>query len=114
MLRGALICPDQELGDRLASSLLESHRVGIVRRLDAYPNSIDLARFMRAAAPEVLFLSIETRQQALEVAKFVGEQGSGTQVVAIHRTCDPQTLLETMRAGIREFLSPPFEQQALT
>src|SRR5207249_4261281 len=70
--------------------------------------------FMRAAAPEIVFLSIETRQQALEVAKFVAEQAAGSQVVAINRACDPQMLLETMRAGIREFLAPPFEHQSLT
>ena len=113
MLRGVLICPDQELGDKLASALLDSRRVGIVRRLDAYPNSVDLGRFVRAAAPEVVFLSIETRQQALEVAKTVIDEVPGTQMVAINRTCDPQMLLETMRAGIREFLSPPFEQHQL-
>src|SRR5439155_18735404 len=33
----------------------------------------------------------------------------GLPVVAVSRSCDPQILLETMRAGIREFLSPPFE-----
>lgn len=113
MLRGVLICPDQELGDRLAAGLLESHRVGLVRRLDSYPNSVDLGRFIRASAPEVVFLSIETRQQALEVAKHIGVMAPGTQVVAINRTCDSSTLLETMRAGIREFLSPPFEPAAL-
>ena len=113
MLRGAIVCPDRELGDRLVSALLESHRIGIVRRLEAYPNAVDLGRFLRAAAPEILFLSIETRQQALETAKYVEELVPGVQVVAINRTCDPQILLETMRAGIREFLSPPFEHQAL-
>jgi len=114
MLRGAIICPDRELGDRLVGVLLESHRIGIVRRLDAYPNPVDLGRLLRAAAPEIVFLSIETRQQALETAKRMEELAPGLQVVAINRTCDPPTLLETMRAGIREFLSPPFEQQALT
>src|SRR3989442_314764 len=113
MLRGAIICPDRELGDRLVSALLESHRIGIVRRMEAYPSAVDLGRFLRAAAPEILFLSIETRQQALETAKHVEELVPGVQVVAINRTCDPQILLETMRAGIREFLSPPFEHQAL-
>ena len=113
MLRGVLICPDQELGDRLVAAILDSRRVGMVRRLDAYPNTVDLGRFIRASAPEVVFLSIETRQQALEIAKYIHEQVPGTQVVAINRTCDPPTLLETMRAGIREFLSPPFEQPAI-
>src|SRR5712692_3427268 len=111
MLGCAIICPDRELGDRLVSALLESHRIGIVRRLEAYPNTIDLGRFLRAAPPEVVFLSIETRQQAMETAKRVEELAPGLQVVAVNRTCDPPTLLETMRAGIREFLSPPFEQQ---
>src|SRR5712692_10084964 len=113
MLRGAIICPDWELGDRLVGALLESRRIGIVRRLDAYPTAVDVARFLRAAAPEVVFLSIETRQQALETTKRIGESAPGLQIVAINRTCDPQTLVETMRAGIREFLSPPFEPQAL-
>src|SRR5437879_2011661 len=113
MIRGAIICPDRELGDRLVSALLESHRVGIVRRLEAYPNLVDLGRFLRATAPEIVFLSIESRQQALETAKRIEESAPGLQLVAINRTCDPPTLLETMRAGIREFLSPPFEHQAL-
>ena len=113
MLRGAIICPDRELGDRLVSALLESHRIGIVRRLEAYPSAVDLGRFLRAAAPEIMFLSIETRQQAMETAKRIEELAPGMQVVAVNRTCDPPTLLETMRAGIREFLSPPFEHQSL-
>jgi pilus assembly protein CpaE len=109
MLRGAIICPDRELGDRLVTAILESHQVGIVRRLEAYPNGVDLGRFMRAVAPEVIFLSIESRQIALETAKQIEALVPGTQIVAINRTCDPPTLLETMQAGIREFLSPPFE-----
>src|SRR3954453_16614973 len=113
MLRGVLICPDQELGDRLVAALLDSHRVTIVRRLDAYPNLVDLGRFIRAAAPEIVFLSIETRQTALHIAKSIEEQAVGCQIVAVNRSCDPQMLLETMRSGIREFLSPPFEQQAV-
>jgi len=113
MLRGVLICPDQELGDRLVSVLLDSRRVGMVRRLDAYPNTVELGRFIRASAPEVLFLSIETRNQALEIAKYIHDKVPGTQVVAISRACDPQILLETMRVGIREFLSPPFDPSAV-
>jgi pilus assembly protein CpaE len=113
MLRGAIICPDRELGDRLASALLDSHRIGIVRRLETYPSAVDLARFLRASIPEVVFVSIEGRQTALETAKRIQEQAPGTQVVAVNRICDPPILLETMRAGIREFLSPPFEQQNL-
>jgi pilus assembly protein CpaE len=114
MLRGVVICPDRELGDRLVSAILESRQVGIVRRMEAYPNAVELGRFLRAAAPELVFLSIETRKTALETAKHIEELSPGTQIVAINRTCDPPTLLETMQAGIREFLSPPFEPAPLT
>src|SRR5713226_8841807 len=113
MLRGVFICPDRDLGDRLIGALLESHRIGIARRLEAYPNAVDLGRFLRAVAPEVVFLSIETPKQALEIAKRIEEQSPGTQIIAINRSCDQATLLGTMQAGIREFLSPPFEQKSL-
>jgi pilus assembly protein CpaE len=82
--------------------------------MEAYPNAIELGRFMRAAAPEVIFLSIESRQAALEIAKQIEALVAGTQIVAVNRTCDPPTLLETMQAGIREFLSPPFEPSPLS
>jgi pilus assembly protein CpaE len=113
MLRGAIICPDRELGDRLVTAILESHQIGIVRRMEAYPSAVELGRFIRAAAPEVVFLSVETRQTALEIAKQIDGLVPGTQIVAINRICDPPTLLETMQAGIREFLSPPFEPAPL-
>src|SRR2546425_9875844 len=106
MLRGVIICPDRELGDRLENALQSSRLVSVARRLDTYPNPVELNRFMRACAPEVVFLSVESRQEALETAKRIEGQAAGTQIVAVNRTCDPQTLLETMRVGIREFLSP--------
>jgi pilus assembly protein CpaE len=109
MLRAAVICPNRELGDQLVTALLDSHRVGIVRRLDTYPSAIEIARFMRATAPEVVFLSIETKETAFDILSRIEKLAAGTQVVAVNRICDPPTLLETMRAGIREFLSPPFE-----
>ena len=62
---------------------------------------------------EILFLSIESRKSSFEIAEQVGELVPGTQIVAVNRTCDPPTLLETMQAGIREFLSPPFEPKLL-
>jgi pilus assembly protein CpaE len=113
MLRGAIICPDVALGDRLVSTLLESRKVGLVRRLESYPEAVELGRFLRAAAPEVIFLSIEALPTALEVAKAVEAQAPGTQIVVMSRTCDPPTLLEAMRAGIREFLTAPFESHVV-
>jgi pilus assembly protein CpaE len=113
MLRGVVICPDQELREDLKDALAETQLVGIVRALDRYPSQLDLGRFLRAAAPEVVFLSVESRRQALELAAGVEAQAPGTQIVAVDRTCHPDALLETMRAGIREFLAPPFDPEAV-
>ena len=109
MLRGVIICPDGELRESLENALASTRIVGIARKLDHYPNMVDLVRFLRAAAPEVVFLSVESHTAAVEVAQRIEEQAPGTCVVAADRTCDSSTLLEIMHSGIREFISPPFD-----
>jgi pilus assembly protein CpaE len=109
MLRAAIICPDQELLAELKDALAETHRVGVVRIVDRYLEGVELIRFLRAAAPEIVFLSVESRQKAVDVALRIEAQAPGTQVVAVDREVNPNTLVETMRAGIREFLARPFE-----
>ncbi|MFN0167001.1 MAG: CpaE family protein [Bryobacteraceae bacterium] len=109
MIRGVVIGPDRELCDRLQSALTSSRKVAIARRVDGYVSSTELVRLLRAAAPEVVFLGVESMEQAAETAQAIAAEAPGTQVVAVSRTCDASTLLEAMRAGMREFLSPPFE-----
>jgi len=114
MLRGIIISPDVDLGERLEALLNEIGVVGVIRTLDRYPNSLELVRFLRAHAPQVIFVSTESTSKALEVAREVEKNTPGVQLVAISRFCDPQILLEVMRAGIREFASLPFDRQTLT
>jgi pilus assembly protein CpaE len=117
MLRGVIICTDQDLSVELQEALAETHRIGIMRSLDHYPTEVELTRFLRATGPNVVFLSVEIVKTAVELAARIEGQAPGTQIVVFNRACHPDALLETMRAGIREFLSPPFElpglQQAL-
>ncbi|MBK9171080.1 MAG: hypothetical protein IPM24_26980 [Bryobacterales bacterium] len=79
----------------------------------SYPTGVDLVRFLRAAGPEVIFLSLETPSLALEIYQQIQTYAPGTQVVAINRTSEANMLLGAMRAGMREFLSPPFEYASL-
>jgi len=109
MLRGAIICPDHDLLGELKDALAETHRVGIVRIVDRYLEGVELVRFLRATAPEIVFLSVASNRKALELAARIEAQAPGTQVVAVDREINPATLVETMRAGVREFLAPPFE-----
>src|SRR5437868_2161234 len=114
MLRGILICPDVDLNERLDTVLNEIGIVSIRRTLDHYPNSLELLRFLRAHAPQVIFLSTESMAKAIEIAREVEKSTPGVQVVAVSRFVDPQILLEVMRAGIREFASLPFDRPVLT
>ena len=114
MLRGIIICPDADLSERLEALLNEIGIVSVTRTLDRYPNTLELVRFLRAHAPQVIFISTESTPKALEIARDVEKNTPGVQIVAVSRFCDPQILLEVMRAGIREFASLPFDRQTLT
>jgi pilus assembly protein CpaE len=111
MLRAAIICPDQNLGDQLEKILAEVGGVEIVRRLDHYPNSTELVRVIRATAPQIVFVSADAPERTAEVAVGTESFAPGTQVVGIHHSKDPQVMLDIMHAGIREFLAAPFERQ---
>jgi pilus assembly protein CpaE len=113
MLRGIIICPDIDLAERLDTLLNEIGIVSVTRTLDRYPNSLELVRFLRAHAPQVIFVSTESTTKAMEIAHEVDKNTPGVQIVAVSRFCDPQILLEVMRAGIREFASLPFDRQTL-
>jgi len=114
MLRGIIICPDVDLNERLEAILTEIGVVSITRTLERYPNSLEMLRVIRAHAPQLIFVSTESTAKAIEVAREVEKNVPGVQIVAISRFCDPQILLEVMRAGIREFVSLPFDRQTLT
>src|SRR5258708_21581187 len=114
MLRGILICPDADLTERLDSVLHEIGIVSIRRTLDHYPNSLELLRFLRAHAPQVIFISTESMAKTIEIAREIEKNTPGVQLVAVSRFVDPQILLEVMRAGIREFASMPFDRHTLS
>src|SRR5580692_6106439 len=113
MLRGIIICPDVDLNERLEAILTEIGIVSVTRTLDRYPSGLELLRFLRAHAPQVVFVSTESTTKAMEIAREVEKNVPGVQIVAVSRFVDPQILLEVMRAGIREFASLPFDRQTL-
>lgn len=111
MLKGAIICPDEELCQKLEELLQEMSVVSLTRSVPRYPNANELSRTLRANAPQVLFLSVENLSRALEIVTAAEAHLPGVQIVAINRTADPATLLEVMRSGIREFITLPFERK---
>jgi len=113
MLRGVIICPDTDLKDRLESLLNQIGIATIAKTLDKYPTQPQLVRMVRALAPDVIFVSTESTTHAFEIAREIGKNGSGVQIIGLSRVCDPQILMEAMRAGIQEFAALPFDRVRL-
>src|SRR5437016_1532833 len=113
MLRGIIICPDSDLNERFQQLLAELGFINVTRNLDRYPNSLELLRYLRAHAPQVVFLSTESMNRMIEIVREVEKNTPGVQVVALGRRCDSQILLDLMRAGIREYASLPFDKQGI-
>jgi pilus assembly protein CpaE len=70
-------------------------------------------RYVRAHAPHLVLVSVESLPKAMEVVGIIEQQAPGVQIVAIGRSCDPAILLDVMRSGIREYLSMPFNPQTV-
>lgn len=113
MLRSIIICPDLELSESLQANLLDLGHVAVLKAVDKYPHTHELLRMVRTNGPQIIFLSLQQIDRALEVIKELEQSAPGVQFVAISRTTDPQVLIDVMRVGIREFLSLPFNLQVL-
>lgn len=110
MFRSIMVSPDRALGSRLVTALEATGHVAITRNLASYPTAPELARMLRANATNILFLSFESLEQALEIVQTLETDAVPVQVVGFHKTMDPRILRESMRAGVREFLVDPFER----
>ncbi|HVT95620.1 MAG TPA: response regulator [Bryobacteraceae bacterium] len=67
--------------------------------------------------PEVIFLDVKVAgDQMADLIRQIRATRSSPDVIAVHGSSDPQTILSVMRAGAREYLYPPFQpnlEQAL-
>jgi len=86
MLRSAIISPDRDLAAELQRALDAVGRAYVVRSMERYPTAVELTRFVRAHAPQVLFLSVQTMAKATDTIQQLEESSPGVQVIAIHRS----------------------------
>jgi response regulator of citrate/malate metabolism len=84
-------------------------KVEVARTLDHYPTALELVRSLRALATEIVFISFESLEKGLEIVKILEAEGSQVQIVGFQRELDAGVLRESMRAGVREFMTEPFE-----
>jgi pilus assembly protein CpaE len=109
LYRSIIISPDGELGQRLTLVLEATGEVEVARTLDHYPTALELVRSLRALATEIVFVSFESLEKGLEIVKILEAEGSPVQIVGFAGALDAAVLRESMRAGVREFLTEPYE-----
>src|SRR5438552_3659176 len=112
MIRASIICPDPGLSAQLQEALTGFCNVGVEKVLHYYPDEIKLPIFLKAAIPELIFLSIESVSDAADVAQRIDAESTGTPVIAIGHIYDATAVVEIVRAGVKDFLTPPFESQS--
>jgi pilus assembly protein CpaE len=113
LLTGIVISPQADCHGELSANLTELGYLRVLRTFRQYPSEEEFTRFIQAACPAVVFLGTEDTRSALGLARATELAGTGTQVVVLGAACDPQFLVASMQAGIREFLSLPLDPDRL-
>jgi pilus assembly protein CpaE len=113
LLTSIVIAPQNDRTGALSAALTELGHIRVLRSYQLYPSVEELGRVLQTAGPAIVFLGTEDTRRALELATAVDHAGTGAQVVILSDGCDPQVLVESMQAGIREFLSLPLNPDRL-
>jgi pilus assembly protein CpaE len=87
-------------------------QLDIVEEVSSYSGAT--AQLGRVASLDAVLLDVGSdRAQALALLKGLLEAGPELSVIGLHRSNDPETILQCLRAGAAEFLSSPFPAQDL-
>jgi pilus assembly protein CpaE len=109
MIRTAIVCPDSDLREGIEKILPEVRSLFVTRRLSHYPDEAELTRFFRVSGSELVFLSMEAPERALELAILAMSLADNIQIFALTRQRNEQLLLSLMKAGVRHVLTAPFD-----
>jgi len=103
----ALIGPE-ELTRRAAADALRQCRGNEIREFDAYPADLDEVPKLLDQQYDVIIIDLDANPEyALELVESLCANGSAT-VMVFSSKPDSEMLVRCMRAGAREFLTPPF------
>ncbi len=113
-LRALIVSPDADLAAELAEALQQFEDVlRVVATVPGYPSALELSRILRSQLPDAIFLSFDRPDFARLVIQALEAEAEGLPVVAFDGVSNAGILRESMRAGARDFLAPPFHQDTL-
>ena len=108
----AIIGPDDQRRNSLALAIAGCNGA-LVRELHHYHAGLDGVPGLLEGNCDVLVIDLDSFPEfALELVESICVRSSKTVMVYSGKS-DPELLVRCMRAGVREFLSPPFEHNAV-
>jgi pilus assembly protein CpaE len=108
----ALIGPDS-VSRTAAANALHQCQGAQVRDYNDYPAGLDDVPRLLDQDHDVIIIDLDTNPEyALELVESICADGSAT-VMVYSGKADPELLVRCMRAGAREFLTPPFAQSTM-
>ncbi len=112
LLSIALIGPEEQRRKEAATALLLCENVE-VREFPSYPATLEDVPRLLEQNNDVIVIDIDAKPEyALELVEAICVSGSATVMVYSSKLA-PDLLMRCMRAGAREFLSPPFDHKTI-
>ena len=109
----ALFGPE-ELTRRTAAEALRKGRGNEIREFDSYPADLDEVPKLLDQQFDVIIIDLDPNPEyALDLVEGLCSNGAAT-VMVFSSKPDSELLVRCMRAGAREFLTPPFAQATMT
>ncbi|MDR3772610.1 MAG: AAA family ATPase [Terracidiphilus sp.] len=108
----ALIGPDEQRRKEAARALLSCGGTE-VREYSAYPPTLDDVPRLLDQRNDIMLIDLDSNPEyALELVESICANASAT-VMVYSAKADPELLVRCMRAGAREFLTPPFAHNTM-
>jgi pilus assembly protein CpaE len=112
-MRAILICPNDRLRKQFEQAIAPRRTLHVSRTLSVYPSQEDLRRVIRAWAPEVVFLNIESAAIVEVIARQLEDEFPAVRRVALHPSQNVSTLRRVLQLHMNPLLCPPFDNADL-
>ena len=107
-----LVCPDRSLAQQFSSTIAELKALNILADLKEYPTSPVLDQRLKQLRPDAVLLDVATdREGAMFLLSQLTASSPSVPVVGLHRSNDPEAILQCLRSGVAEFLHAPFRKE---
>ena len=109
-----MICPDRGLAQQFQTGTARSQSFQIVEDLTAYLTTQQLDSKLRQLRPDVLLIDLGTStDSAMALIATASALAPPVYVIGLNQTNDAGVIIQSLRAGGTEFLTPPFDHESV-